>query len=200
MALTVNNLHLKRIGLYGGSFNPIQYGHLLVARSALEELLLDRLFFIPAYQSPFKPDAELAPPEVRLRLIRLALAGETKYEVDEQEILRMGVSYTIDTVRFYRAKFPDAKIYYIIGSDHSATLPLWKDASELAKLTEFAVFVRPGEKAQTIPLPFKGVVIKGIPTAISSTLVRERVKKGLSISGLVPPAVEEAIYNLKLYK
>ena len=90
-----------RIGLFGGSFDPVHLGHLLVAQTAREELGLSRMFFIPAAQSPFKPTQKCAPPKERLRLLRLALAGETAFEIDEQEISRGGVSYTIDTVRSY---------------------------------------------------------------------------------------------------
>src|SRR5438105_15804379 len=85
---------VERIGLFGGSFDPVHYGHLLVAQAACEELALSRLFFIPAAQSPFKPGANPAPPEQRLRLLRLALAGQTRCEIDEQEITRGGVSYS----------------------------------------------------------------------------------------------------------
>jgi nicotinate-nucleotide adenylyltransferase len=101
----------RKIGLYGGSFDPVHLGHLLVAQAACEEAGLDRLFFIPAAQSPFKPDRSPAPAKERVRLLRLALAGKTNYEIDEQEITRGGVSYTIDTVRNYARRFPDAELF-----------------------------------------------------------------------------------------
>src|SRR5688572_15561537 len=103
---------MNRIGLFGGSFDPVHLGHLLVAQAACEEFELARLFFIPAAQSPLKPDQTPAPAEARLRLLRLALAGETKYEVDDQEIRRGGPSYTIDTVHAYRERFPKAALFY----------------------------------------------------------------------------------------
>ena len=90
---------MQRLGLFGGSFDPIHCGHLLVAQAAFEELQLERLFFIPAARSPFKPDQQLAPDTHRTALIRLALAGETRCELDEQELHRQGTSYTIETVR-----------------------------------------------------------------------------------------------------
>jgi len=96
---------MTRIGLFGGSFDPVHNGHLLVAMAGSEELGLERVFFIPAAQSPFKPGSNPAPAEMRLRLLRLALAGKTNCEVDEQEILRGGTSYTVDTVRNYRKRF-----------------------------------------------------------------------------------------------
>src|SRR5271169_4834636 len=98
-----------KLGIYGGSFDPVHFGHLLVAQAAVEELGLDRLFFIPAAQSPFKPDSKPAPAAVRLQLLRLALAGRTNCEIDEQEIRRGGVSYTFETMRDYAKRFPQAE-------------------------------------------------------------------------------------------
>ena len=114
---------VNRIGLFGGSFDPVHRGHLLVAQSACEEFKLDRVFFILAAQSPLKPDHTPAPPAVRLRMVRLALAGETKFEVDDQEVRRGGPSYTIDTVRGYRERYAKAALFYIIGADHVPLLP-----------------------------------------------------------------------------
>src|SRR5512133_1077305 len=109
---------MQRLGLFGGSFDPVHAGHLLVAQAAREELALQRLFFIPAAQSPFKPDRVPTPACERLRLLRLALAGQTWCELDEQEIRRGGISFTIDTVRTYKSRFPDAELFYLVGADH----------------------------------------------------------------------------------
>src|SRR6476646_4091602 len=106
---------MHAIGLFGGSFNPVHTGHLLLARAALEELALSRLFFIPAAQSPFKPGVSLAPAAERLRMLRLALAGWARCSVDEQEIARGGISYSIDTVREYVARNPGVQLWYLIG-------------------------------------------------------------------------------------
>src|SRR5690349_23899222 len=107
---------MPRIALFGGSFDPVHMGHLLVAQAAREELGLNRLFFIPAAQSPFKPDRKPTAASERLRLLRLALAGKTWCEVDEQEIKRGGISYTIDTVRDCARRFPGTEILYLIGA------------------------------------------------------------------------------------
>ena len=109
---------MQRLGLFGGAFNPVHLGHLLVAQAALEELDLDQLFFIPARQSPFKQEIPTAPAEMRLQWLRLALAGQSHYVVDDQEIRRSGVSYTIETVRDYVKKFPHAKLFWLIGADN----------------------------------------------------------------------------------
>jgi len=136
---------MQRIGLFGGSFDPVHLGHLLVAQAAREELDLARLFLIPAAQSPFKPDRQPTPAPERLRLLRLALAGKTWCELDEQEIRRGGVSYTIDTARDYAGRFPEAQLFYLIGADHLPQLPKWRAAQDLARLVEFVVIPRPGQ-------------------------------------------------------
>src|SRR5262245_59872314 len=138
-----DNLPMRRIGLYGGSFDPVHCGHLLVARAACEELALERLFLVPAAQSPFKPAATPAPAASRGRLLRLALAGETQIELDLQELERGGISYTVETLRVYAHRFPAARLFYLIGADHVASLPQWRDSRQLAELAEFVVIPRP---------------------------------------------------------
>ena len=190
---------MQRIGLFGGSFDPVHLGHLLVAQAAREELQLSRLFFIPAAQSPFKPDLAPAPPEQRLRLLRLALAGRPGCAIDEQEINRGGVSYTIDTVRDCVRRFPGAQLFYLIGADHVPLLPRWRDAGDLAGLVEFVVIPRPGGVAAPFPAPFRGRALAGFPLGVSSSQIRECVKAGLPIDLLVVAAVAEAIRNNRLY-
>ncbi len=190
---------MKRIGLYGGSFDPVHLGHLLVAMAALEEVPLDRVFFIPAAQSPFKPDRLLAPAHERLRLLRLALAGQTQMEVDAQELERGGISYTISTVRAYREKYPACELFYLIGEDHVSQLEKWRDASELQKQIEFLIIPRPGQIIPSVPKGFRMRPIAGFPLGVSSSQIRERVKRGLSIDYLTAPAVGEAIRNNGLY-
>lgn len=189
----------RRIGIYGGSFDPVHNAHLLVAQAAVEELALDRLIFVPAARSPFKPDSEPAPAKERLRLLRLALAGRPEFSIDEQEIGRGGVSYTIDTVRNLQARHPDAELFYLVGADHIASLPKWKEAAELAKLIQFVVIPRPGSPQPGWPAPFRGVELRGFPLGISSSVIRERVRAGQRIDLLVPVAVAEAITNNRLY-
>jgi len=188
-----------KIGLLGGSFDPVHLGHLLVARAAREELGLDRVCFIPAAQSPFKPAATPAPAPERLRLLRLALAGETGTEIDDLEIRRGGVSYTVDTLRHYAEKYPGAEFFYIIGADQTAQLPRWREAGELARLAQFVVAPRPGEGPAEVPPPFRGRALRGFALAVSSSEIRARVKAGLPVTGLTPAVVAEAIANNRLY-
>lgn len=190
---------MEHLGLFGGSFDPVHLGHLLVAHAAREELNLTRLFFIPAAQSPFKPGHAPTPGRERLRLLRLALAGQPWCDLDEQEIRRGGVSYTIDTVRDYIRRFPAAQLYYLIGADHVAQLPKWREAEGLAQLVQFVALPRPGQPEISFPPPFRGRMLRGFPVAISSSEIRVRVKNGLPIGHLVPAAVAEAVRNNGLY-
>ena len=200
MLLSQQRKHtMQRIGLFGGSFDPVHLGHLMVAQAAREELHLARLFLIPAAQSPFKPDTHPTLAPERLRLLRLALAGKTWCEIDEQEIRRGGVSYTINTARDYAGRFPEAQIFYLIGADHLPQLPKWRAAQDLARLVEFVVIPRPGQAETPFPTPFRGRWLAGFPLGVSSSQIRARVKTGLSIDYLVPGAVAEAIRNNRLY-
>jgi len=188
-----------KLGLFGGSFDPVHLGHLLVARAAVEELGLDRLFFIPTAQSPFKPANPPAPASIRQQLLRLALAGKTNCEIDDQEIRRGGVSYTVETLRDYAKRFPHAELFCLIGADNAAKLNEWREPGELARLAQFVVTPRPGEAPVDFPSPFRGRTLKGFPLAVSSSEIRARVKAGLPVELLVPPAVAGAIHAAKLY-
>ncbi len=190
---------MQRIGLFGGSFDPIHTGHVLVGQAAIEELQLARLFFIPAARSPFKPDRHPAPCEQRLALIRLALAGRTNCEVDDVEIQRGGTSFTIDTLRYFTQRFPAAKLFYLIGADNVATLPKWRAPEELAALAEFVVIPRPGEPPVPLPSPFRGQYLQGFPFGVSASQIRARIKAGQTVEHLLPAPVAEAIRNNQLY-
>jgi len=190
---------VQRIGIYGGSFDPVHLGHVLVAQAAIEELGLARLFLIPAAQSPFKPESSPAPAAIRAQMLRLAFAGKVNCEVDEQEIQRGGVSYSVETLRDYARRFPQAELFYLIGADNVAKLPQWREATVLARLAQFVVVPRPGDVDVPFPAPFRGVRLKGFPLGVSSSQIRARVKAGLPIDQLVPVNLAEVIRNNRLY-
>ena len=188
-----------KLGLFGGSFDPIHLGHMLVARAAREEADLNRIFFIPAAQSPFKTAATSASAPERVRLLRLALAGDTTAEVDDREVRRGGISFSIDTVRAYAAEHPGAELFYLIGADQTSQLHLWREAADLARLVEFLIIPRPGEAIAELRPPFRGRALRGFPLGVSSSEIRRRTKAGLPIYHLVPSAVAEAVRNNRLY-
>ena len=171
----------------------------MVARTALAEMALDRIFIIPAAQSPFKPEQVPAPATDRLAWLRLAFEDEPRCEIDTQEIERVGISYTIDTVRDYAARFAEAELFYLIGADHVPTLPKWREAAVLADVVTFVVVPRLGEletEVAEFPPSFRGTVLRGKPVAISASDLRKRLRAGESIENFVPPAVAAAL-NVK---
>lgn len=151
------------IGIYGGSFNPVHFGHVNVARQALADLSLDKLIIVPANLSPFKTEGAaeaVTYPWDRLVMVRDAFSKMDKTVVDEREINRGGVSYTIDTVREIAAENPGAKLYFIVGEDSVEGLPRWKDYEELKTLVEFKAYPRTKESSTEIRELFeKGKVV-----------------------------------------
>lgn len=189
-----------KLGIYGGTFDPVHLGHLLAARAAVEELGLDRLFFVPAARSPFKPGAAPAAADLRLRLLRLALAGTRRLDLDTQELERGGVSPAILTLRQFQRKHPGAELFFLIGADHVAALGTWQEAAELARLAVFVAVPRPGTAPAEFSAPFQGRTLRGTPFGVSSAEIRERVRAGLPVDHLAPPAVVEAIAAEGLYR
>ena len=189
-----------RIGIYGGTFDPVHHGHLILARDAVEQLGLARLIFVPAARSPHKLDrAPGAPGGVRLEMLRAAVAGEREiFEVDPCELGRAGPSYTVDTVHALHARLPDAELHYLIGADNIPELHTWHRIDELRTLVRFVVFHRhvpdaPGPAAES--LPTLGRVLD-----LSSTEIRNRVASGRSIRYLVPETVAAVIEAHGLYR
>ena len=169
-----------RIGLFGGSFNPIHSGHLGIARRAVEELSLDKLLFIPAKVNPFKAYVGNTPgglsDEMRWELVQRVAELDPKFEAWDVDLRRPnGPSYAIDTVRAAEARFPGAKLFYVIGEDNVGGLPLWKDWDELKVRCTFVPYPRTRE---------------------SSTEIRRRILSGESIADLVPPCVSALLAPL----
>lgn len=189
-----------KIGIYGGSFNPVHLGHLTVADAACRFAQLDRLFWVPTACSPFKDANEMASGILRLSWLKLALKERENYFVDDQEIVRGGVSYTIDTVRSYVRKFPDSKFFYLIGMDNLTLLPKWKSALELAHLVEFIVVSRPSQSCVRLPDPFRVRVLNHVHVPISSSEIRQNIRDGKLIQGSVSPCVFDAIISSGAYQ
>jgi nicotinate-nucleotide adenylyltransferase len=201
----------RRVGLLGGSFDPVHNGHLDIARAARDAHKLDALLFIPAAQQPHKTEPPGAPGEHRLAMIELAIANEPAFRASDCELDRPGPSYTIDTVRrFKRELGPGARLFFIIGSDSVDALPAWKEAESLLDLCTFVVAARPGDPLDHIDelagrLPDRHVrmlrdaAVESTHNPVSATEVRRRVAQGRPIGDLVPPPVAAYIANNHLY-
>ncbi|HEV2805772.1 MAG TPA: nicotinate-nucleotide adenylyltransferase [Chthoniobacterales bacterium] len=185
---------MKTIGIFGGTFDPIHNGHLILARDAVEQLRLDELLFIPAAISPHKLTQQPASPDVRVEMVRAAIDGEPRFCLDTLELERPAPSYTIDTVEALRARDPAAQFVFLVGEDNVAQLPAWHRFDELARMVQFAVLDRSGLDT-THPYP---TVRRHVD--ISGTDIRNRVARGQSIRYLVPPAVEKIIGQRQLYR
>ena len=167
------------IGIFGGSFNPVHYGHVNIARLAVEQLSLDRLVVVPANVSPFKTDAAPVPelPWDRLELVRNAFAGIEKAVVDDREIRRGGVSYAIDTVKEIASENPGASLFFIIGEDSVEGLPRWKDYDELRSLVTFKAFPRTAESSTEIRTLFERGKVGYNPDAKIVSVVRDGLRR-----------------------
>lgn len=186
-----------RLGILGGSFNPIHHGHLVIAERAAETLELDRMLLMPTWITPLKSAAEIAPAPERLRMLRLAIRGNDRLEASDFELRRGGVSYTIDTVRALSA--PGTKLHFVIGSDSLKLLPKWREVRALAKLVTFGIVTRPSYERLRVPKYLRAERVPAPLLDISSTEIRDRLRRGLSVRYLVPDAVVRYIRAKGLY-
>jgi len=198
----------QKIGLLGGSFNPIHTGHLLLAESARDQYELDKVLFIPTGNNTFKISHDEISREHRLKMVELAIADNPCFEVMTHEIDQMGVTYTIDTVEEIKKIFPEGDFYFITGADLMFEITLWKGAPELLKSVKFITTFRPGyshekldNRIEELQEIYDASIFKLYTTEmdIASSDIRSRIKNGYSIRYLLPRAVEEYIYAEKLY-
>ncbi len=202
----------KRIGIFGGTFNPIHVGHMVIAKFILEDKGLDEILFVPCALPPHKGNKDLVSGEDRLRMVELAVASEPKFEASDIELRRGGKSYSIQTVEELKALFePGAKFFFIIGADSLHEISTWKDIDRLSELCDFIVIARRGYPLSDLS-PEKLTVKEGIfrrliagivesPLMdVSSTDIRDRIRAGKDIESLVPEAVAEFITRRGLYK
>jgi nicotinate-nucleotide adenylyltransferase len=213
-----------KIGLFGGTFDPIHWGHLRSAEEVSDTFGLDRVYFIPSAVPPHKRGQTTTPAADRLQMVRLAIAGNPRFSVSTAEISRAGVSYSIDTIRGFAENQSRAdSLYFIIGLDAFREIGTWKDFGDIFPLCNFIVTSRPGSKEKD-PLKGTGVAVKKLfcydfkrknyhhesgnrvyfdeltDIAISASEIRALVKAGKSIRYLVPPAVEKFIKERSLYR
>jgi nicotinate-nucleotide adenylyltransferase len=199
-----------RLGIFGGSFDPVHYGHLLLAECCREQCRLDAVWFLPAAVPPHKQDRELTPAAQRIEMLELAIAGNPTFSVCRYETDRGGVNYTVDTLAHLHAEDPNRELFFLLGADMLLDLPRWRNAAKVCELALPIVVHRPGSGQIDFGC------LQGIATAertelirrhqvempeigISSTDLRRRVQSGLTIRYCLPRAVEMYIDTHELY-
>ena len=202
---------MRRIGILGGSFDPVHYGHLLLAESCQQQCNLDEVWFVPAAMNPHKPAGTNASDEQRVEMLRLALAGHSGFDILEMELDRGGASFTVDTLELLHTQFLDHEFFLLLGADSLADLPAWKDPQRICELAVLSVVRRLGcepvdmdvlaeivtaEQLQQIRM--SQVEMPGME--LSSTRIRERVRDSKSIRFRTPRAVEMYIETTGLYR
>jgi nicotinate-nucleotide adenylyltransferase len=187
-----------RIGILGGTFNPIHNGHLWLARLARRKLRLDKIIFVPAKIPPHKSKIKILAAKERYRMVKLAIKGFPWFNTSDYEIKTKGTSYSVKTLEYFRRRLDrKAKIFFLAGSDSLGQLNSWKDLKKIIKISDFVIVSRPGYKITEFP----GIKIISIPAPdISSTNIRSRIKRGLSIKGLLPKDVVDYIYKKGFYR
>lgn len=190
---------MSKVGIFGGTFDPIHIGHLITAQSVREIRNLDKIIFIPAFISPHKSDMKTSSAEDRLNMIKLAIEGIPFFDYSDIEIKKGGVSFTIDTLKELKKIYDEME--FIIGYDNIFTFHSWKEPDEIMKMARIIVLKRKSSHPPQFEDKYykKAVFVQTRGIEISATDLRERVRKGLPINFLVPPKVMEYIYDHKLY-
>lgn len=199
---------MQEICLMGGTFDPIHYGHLVVAEEVRQQFALTKVIFIPAGRPPHKINNFISEPTHRVKMTRLAVASNPYFDVSTLEVERKGLSYTIDTVKEIKRLYGAEKVYFITGADAVMEIITWKEAEQLLSMCTFIAATRPGydlhQLADTLKLLPKAVLKNILPLevpalSISSSDIRKRVKEGKSIKYLLPEAVEEYVLQTRIY-
>lgn len=189
----------RQIGIFGGTFDPPHIAHLAVAEAARESLNLDRVLFIPAATAPLK-DRPPTPAKHRLEMARLAITGNPKFEADDCEISRGGLSYTIHTVRDLAARYPGTELRLIIGADQLESFARWRDPHDIIDIAPLVVYRRGDTQVGDVARKWNATVIRAPQLDLSSTELRRMVERQQSIRYLVPDKVRRYILENKLYQ
>ena len=190
-----------RLGVMGGTFDPIHNGHLVAASEVAARFGLDEVVFVPTGQPTFKQDQDVTAAEHRYLMTVIATASNPRFTVSRVDVDRSGVTYTVDTLRDLKNERPDAELFFITGADAIAQILTWKDAEELFSMAQFVAVTRPGHALSIDGLPGDRVHVLEVPAlAISSTDVRARERAGQPVWYLVPDGVVQHIAKHRLYR
>lgn len=201
MSDTSEEVPRRRIGIMGGTFDPIHHGHLVAASEVQHEFGLDEVIFVPTGRQPFKKDRRVTLPEHRYLMTVIATASNSRFSVSRVDIDRPGYTYTVDTLRDLRSVYLDADFYFITGADVLPQILSWKDSEDLWEMAHFVGVNRPGHELDTTGLPEGRITLIEVPAmAISSTDCRARVSRGEPVWYLVPDGVVHYIAKYHLYE
>lgn len=196
-----------RIGVFGGTFDPVHVGHLILAEQCREQACLDQVWFVPSARPPHKPDPTRTPFERRVEMLALAIAGHPAFRVEEMEKDRPGPSFTADTLEELRHRRPEDELFLLLGSDSLKDLPVWHAPERIFRAASLVVVERPGHamlpafRLRTTPdVPVRLQVVTSPLIEVSSSDLRERAASGRSLRYLVPRAVEAYILEKRLYR
>ncbi|MBD3426165.1 MAG: nicotinate-nucleotide adenylyltransferase [Candidatus Omnitrophica bacterium] len=188
-----------KIGLLGGTFNPIHTGHLILAQECWSQLVLDKVIFVPAFMPPHKQMEKDVSAADRLNMLRMALEEDDRFEISTYEVDKEGVSYSIDTVRYMKKKYPDGDIFFLTGADSAESLSMWKEIEALLEESTFVIASRPGWGDNSpYEKKIKRIIIPSIE--ISSSDIRQRIGQRSPIDYLTPRQVVRYIRNKGLYR
>ena len=187
---------MKKVGILGGTFDPPHYGHLLIANEVRSALELDKIWFMPNHEPPHKKKPESVEDEDRLHMLELAIAENANFSIQPIEMERKGPSYTVDTMKILHTEYPNHQFYFIIGADMIEYLPKWHDIDILVNLVQFVGVKRKSYSHQT-DYPVLYIDVPAID--VSSSMIRDRVKKGQSVRYLLPDSVIDYIEEKQLY-
>lgn len=201
---------MEKIGILGGTFDPVHYGHLILAEQARTEASLDRVIFMPAMVQPFKLNVKSAEGDHRYAMLQIATAGNPYFSVSRMELDKQEISYTIHTLKDCKEELgADTELFFIIGTDAFLNLEKWYAAEDLLEGFSFVIGTRPGYKEQELKALIgrlsaqygtKIIEINNSEVEISSTDIKKRIREGKSIKYLLPENVEEYIYKNRLYR
>lgn len=188
-----------RIGILGGTFDPVHNGHIYLAEKVSRKLGLSKIIFIPAYLPPHKKGLKVTSAGRRYAMLKIALRGRKRFSISDVEIKRKGRSYSVETLRYFRKRYgPKADIFFITGSDSLRELGRWKNLKEILGLCKFVIVKRPGFGIKKAP---EGFILLDINAKdISARDIRKRLGSGKPISSLVPGRIKQYIYRYKLYR
>ena len=188
-----------RIGILGGTFNPVHNGHIRLAEFSGKKLKLDKIIFIPVNIPPHKKGSDIIDPLFRYDMVRLAIEGMPNFEASDIEVRKDGTSYSVETLKVLKEKFgPEAELYFITGADSLYELAEWKDVDEIFALARFVVANRPGFTVAKVP---EGIETIEVPEMdISSSEIRAKIRNGATVKGIVPDKVISYIEEKGLYK